>query len=191
MTTLFQEKVDSLSAFEELNESQDVSLEYIEGKIYAMASPSLAHQLVSMKLSAMFLDFFEGGDCIPITAPFDVILTKPDFPQHYVIPDLIVVCNQEGLSEKRYEGVPALIVEILSPSNQQHDLITKMNLYAKFGVSEYWIINPMNQSVSIYTLDEETGHFIQYQVKDAGTSQSEKFPLLRVDLKNLFRKQVR
>ncbi|MGG7144137.1 Uma2 family endonuclease [Clostridium nigeriense] len=63
--------------------------------------------------------------------------------------------DKSGFTETKYIGVPSLIIEILTPSNQSHDLITKLNLYMKYGVKEYWIINPMLESVTIYTLNNE------------------------------------
>lgn len=112
-------------------------------------------------------------------------MVKEGLDNHLVIPHLVIICDKEELNDKRYEGVPNLIVEILSPSNQHHDLIIKMNLYAKYGVEEYWIVNPMNQSVSIYTLDNEQ-HYIQDIVKTSGIVESKLYPGLVVDLNKLF-----
>lgn len=56
-------------------------------------------------------------------------------------------------SERGIEGPPALIVEVLSPSNSQHDLITKRALYARAGVPEYWIVSPEAMSIEVLTLE--------------------------------------
>jgi len=76
---------------------------------------------------------------------------------------------------QQYVGTPSLMVEVLSPSNHHHDLVTKMNLYAKFGIQEYWIANPLNHSVSIYTLDE-SGFYSQDMVKATGIIYSRSYP---------------
>ncbi|WP_373558584.1 Uma2 family endonuclease [Bacillus sp. FJAT-45350] len=60
-----------------------------------------------------------------------------------VIPDLSGICDKSGLNENRYVGVPTVIFEIISPSNQSHDLVFKLNLYMEYGVKEYWIVNPL------------------------------------------------
>lgn len=185
MAVLEQNQEYTFTEFEALNDSDDVKREFIDNKIYLLASPSTAHQEVSMRLSLAFYPFFKNKNCKVFAAPFDVKLTKDDLDIQLVIPDLTVICDKEGLNDKRYEGVPTLIVEILSPSNQHHDLLTKMNLYAKYGVKEYWIVNPMTQSISIYKLDE-TQHYIQAAVKSSGTIQSKLFEELSVNVDELF-----
>ncbi len=59
------------------------------------------------------------------------------------------------------EGVPDLLIEVLSPSNRGHDLLTKRALYARAGVGEYWIVDPANQTVEILTLDRDALHIAQ------------------------------
>lgn len=185
MGILKEETFVTFSEFEELNNSTDDLLEFIDGQTYALASPSFAHQKVSMRLGSHLDSFFNKKKCEVLAAPFDIKLTKEGLDTQLVIPDLVVICDKNGLNQKRYEGVPSLIVEILSPSNQHHDLIIKMNLYAKFGVKEYWIVNPMNKSISIFTLDE-TQHYIQDIVKSNGVIKSKLFSDLSVDVDNLF-----
>ncbi|MBU3190627.1 Uma2 family endonuclease [Clostridium bowmanii] len=67
----------------------------------------------------------------------------------YNVPDYwsIGAVYQRLIENGNYTGVPTLIVEILSPSNESHDLVTKMNLYQHFGVNEYWIVNPKIKTV--------------------------------------------
>lgn len=185
MAVLEKNQEYTFTEFEALNNSDDVKREFIDNKIYLLASPSTAHQEVSMRLSLAFYPFFKNKDCKVLAAPFDVKLMKDDLDSQLVIPDLTVICEKEGLNEKRYEGVPNLIVEILSPSNQHHDLIIKMNLYAKFGVKEYWIVNPLTKSISIYKLDESQ-HYIQAAVKSSGTIQSKLFEDFTVNVDELF-----
>ena len=83
-------------------------------------------------------------------------------------------------------GAPELIIEILSPSNQAHDLVFKMNLYMQAGVKEYWIVNPMLHTIQAYQLDQD-GQYRQNQVlKDRGTIKSAIFEGVNVDLEALF-----
>ena len=176
----------TFAEFEALNSGDDVKREFIDNKIYLLASPSFAHQKVSMRLGSHLDLFFDKKGCEVLAAPFDVKLTKEGLDTQLVIPDLVVICDKSGLNEKRYEGVPSLIVEILSPSNQHHDLLIKMNLYANFGVKEYWIVNPLTKSISIYKLDESQ-HYIQAAVKSSGEIQSKLFADLTVDVDKLFK----
>lgn len=79
-----------------------------------------------------------------------------------------------------------MIVEILSPSNESHDLVTKMNLYQRFGVNEYWIVNPKIKTVSIYKLNE-VGLYEQFGVyKNAEEFCSATFNELEINLRNVF-----
>ena len=178
----------SESEFETMNSQSDKLMEFINGQVFMMASPSWAHQQVSLRLGATFLEYFEDCDCDPVLAPFDIILTKENDEKQWVIPDLAVICDKNGLDTQRYHGVPNLVVEILSKSNQHHDLVTKMNLYARYGVQEYWIVNPFNQTVSIYSLDPETGHYIQDLIALNGNIESRIFSGLLVDVDRLFPK---
>jgi Uncharacterized protein conserved in cyanobacteria len=175
--------------FMKLDSETDQLLEYIDGTIYYQASPSIKHQRISHKLSFELENFFKGKDCEVFTAPIDVILKTENIKDSKkVIPDLVVICDKSGFNENNYTGVPTLIIEILGPSNQAHDLVTKLNLYQKFGINEYWIVNPKLSSVHIYTLDntgmyEETGIF-----KGSEIAQSTIFDGLNVNLNNIFSK---
>lgn len=171
--------------FDKFNSESTDLFEYIDGQVYALASPSTAHQRVSLKLSNIFFNYLDGHSCEVFVAPFDIKLTKEDLAASVVIPDLSIICDKEGLNDKRYEGVPSLIIEILSPSNQHQDLVVKMNLYAKYGVKEYWIVNPMTRGVIIYSLDSEQ-HYTQFAIKSTGTVESKLFSGLSVDLDKLF-----
>jgi Uma2 family endonuclease len=72
-----------------------------------------------------------------------------------VQPDIFVLLPEQlpYRSERGVEGPPALIVEVLSPNNSRHDLVTKRTLYARAGVPEYWIISPEAMSIEVLTLD--------------------------------------
>ncbi len=71
-----------------------------------------------------------------------------------VEPDISVSCDPNKLTERDCTGAPDWIVEIVSPSNPGHDYIRKLNLYADAGVREYWIVNPMKETVFVYYLEE-------------------------------------
>ena len=167
--------------------SKDKNLEYIDGVIYAQASPSRIHQIVSLNLGTELNIFFKNKDCVPFIAPFDIVLKNEheEYPRK-VIPDISIICDKEGLNDANYVGVPALIVEILSKSNQSNDLITKMNLYQKFGVKEYWIVNPNIKTISIYILNGENLYeqFAIYKNDEEITSYI--FKDLNIKLENIF-----
>jgi Uma2 family endonuclease len=114
--------------------------ERIGGIEYAMSSPGYRHQTVLLAIGVQLREQLTPSGCIPIVAPFDVyILYDKGDRDTLVQPDIFTVCDRSKLRENRYEGAPGFIIEILS-SNRSHDMVTKLNLYQKAGVAEYWQI---------------------------------------------------
>jgi len=112
------------------------------------------HQTVVTNLSTEFGIYFKGKKCRHYVSPFDVVL-KVEEKSNKVQPDLTVICDKKGLGEQSYNGVPALVVEVLSPSTASIDFIKKMGLYMNAGIEEYWIISPQNKTVQIFSLKEK------------------------------------
>ena len=80
-----------------------------------------------------------------------------------VQPDITVVCDPSKLDNTGCKGAPDLVMEILSPSTQRHDKLTKFNLYQRAGVREYWIVDADSKSVQVFVLEND--HYI---AKDLG-----------------------
>lgn len=139
-----------------LNWDFEEIVELIKGKMFAKAAaPNRRHQAVSMTLSRILSNYLLGQKCKVYAAPFDVRFSKdPDFIiiDSVVQPDISVICDQSKLDEKGCLGAPDLIVEILSPSNSQVELLNKYDLYQEFGVKEYWIIHPVENTLQINVL---------------------------------------
>ncbi len=127
--------------------------ELIDGKIYSMAPPSRMHQELIMELSATLRDYIKnnGGQCKVYPAPFAVFLN--DDNKNYVEPDISVICDSDKLTDRGCQGAPDLIIEIVSPSSQRMDYLTKLFKYRTAGVLEYWIVNPMKKTVQVYSFD--------------------------------------
>ncbi|WP_312474482.1 Uma2 family endonuclease [Neobacillus sp.] len=185
--SLYQNKQISLNDYFEIREKSEGFLEYIDGIVYMSPSPSTQHQRISRKLLIKFDKILDGRPCEVFHAPFDIELKNENIEgTKIVIPDLSVICDKSGFIESRYIGVPSLIVEILSPSNQSHDLITKLNIYMNAGVQEYWIVNPMLHSVTVYTLNKER-MYEQHDMKTEGGNITSSFLQgFSVDLKEIF-----
>ena len=86
--------------------------------------------------------------CEVLPAPFDVRLDQDEYTM--VQPDILVCCDESHLTEKRYEGAPALVVEVLSPSNRMKELFLKLYKYQNAGVREYWIVDPVKRTVTVH-----------------------------------------
>ena len=87
-------------------------------------------------------------------APIDVYLDEGQVPQPgvvYLAPD-----SQCEVTEKRLVGPPDLIVEVFSPGSVRHDKLDKFELYERYGVREYWMIDPQEQYLEAYRREGDT-----------------------------------
>ena len=113
----------------------DRRVELIDGVIYDMASPLYIHQAILVRIASQLLICVdERPECELIIAPSDVRLDNDD--KTILQPDLYIVCGREDNDNKRLNGAPDFIIEILSPSNRQHDMILKYKKYMEAGVRE-------------------------------------------------------
>jgi prevent-host-death family protein len=147
----------SYEKFLELSRNSEERYEYIDGEIYLLASPKTAHQRALTELFGFFFNWFQGQECTPMVAPFDITLRRNQEDINVVQPDIMVICDlEEKLDENDYyQGVPALVVEILSEGTRSKDLITKLDLYMSCEVKEYWIVNPLNKEVTVYLFENQ------------------------------------
>ncbi len=127
--------------------------EVLRGVLYVPPAPNPKHQAALRNFSfllGLFLQDHPFG--IYLFAPLDVILPKELATP--VQPDLLFLTRERRhlLKEQFLEGAPDLIVEILSPSNQQYDRKTKLGLYAEAGVREVWMADPKKQIVEVFVL---------------------------------------
>jgi len=155
--------------------------ELIGGVAHAMApSPASEHQDISSELHSRMHPFFKKKKCKLFAAPMDVRLSDEDVVQ----PDLMVVCDPSQI-RRHIEGPPALVVEIVSPGTARHDRIVKTELYARFGIKEYWIVTPFPSMVEIFWLQGEHYTFWKgFCHEDVLTSPG--FPDLRIELAEVF-----
>ena len=122
--------------------SEDERWELIDGVLYHMAAtPSTKHQDVSQNLIGLLRPHIIRHRLgVLYDAPYGVQLPN----QSVVEPDLLFVsaARRHIITARCCEGVPDLVVEVLSPSNPRHDLVRKRELYARHGVPEYWVLEP-------------------------------------------------
>lgn len=134
---------------------EDTRAELIDGVLYDMASPTLIHQLITFSLCHHFREYIDehGGDCVPCIAPLDV---QPNEGEPTVLqPDVMVFCSRDQLHQKGFQGVPDLVVEVLSPSTRKKDMILKLGKYQAGGVREYWLVDPDGERVIVYDFQTE------------------------------------
>lgn len=129
--------------------------ELIDGRLYMMATPSMIHQRLIMKISYQVEDYIRrnSGECEVFPAPFAVFLNADD--KTYLEPDISVICDKSKLTEEGCNGAPDWIIEIVSPSSKQRDYIKKMIQYNMAGVREYWIVDNDKDRIMVYNFEHD------------------------------------
>jgi len=158
----------------------------INGEVYQMASPSVAHQALLMGLSAKFDNWLQGKPCRVFGSPLDVrLFPKKDKSDSTVVqPDLLVVCDKSKLSKGSVDGPPDLVIEIVSPSNTYSELFLKFNYYLKAGVREYWVIDPEIKKIVVHIY--ENGHYLSTNYEDNDHIPVTILPGLEISLEELW-----
>jgi Uma2 family endonuclease len=123
----------------------------INGELIMTPAPNTEHQ----RTSKSFFRILEAnaGNGEVFYSPIDLYCDNENVFQ----PDLLYISerNKKIISERGIEGAPDLIIEIISPSNSFIDRYTKKTAYFKFGVLEYWIVDPANKTLEIYHDDTD------------------------------------
>ncbi len=128
-------------------------VELHKGDLFMVPSPNIKHQRISLNLSVTISNIIESKNLGTLfTAPIDVILSE----KTVIIPDLVFIKTENSymISEKNISGCPDFIIEILS-TNRTNDLVKKKDIYQKFGVLEYWIVDPNEEIILKYVLENE------------------------------------
>ena len=124
--------------------------ELLHGKNYMKSSPSVNHNRVAFHIATAFQARLKGKTCEAFADGTDVYLTDND----RVIPDVMIICNQDIIKNDGIHGAPDLVVEVLSPGTSKNDRGYKKELYEKSGVKEYWIVDVKLRSVESYLLTD-------------------------------------
>jgi Uma2 family endonuclease len=172
----------------------DVRRELYDGFIKLMTpAPSRKHQKISAKMMKIWGVYLENKQCEVYHAPSDVRLPKgkqnKNDAQIYTVlqPDIYVICDLSKMDDRGCLGAPDLVMEIISANNQKRDIREKFDIYQEHGVREYWIVNPNDENVNVFVLDEK-GKF-QFRGMYAG---DDKIPVnifdgdLKIDLLEVF-----
>jgi Uma2 family endonuclease len=133
----------------------------------------------------------KGNPCRSLTAPLDVRLfgfaAKFEEDPNVVQPDVIVICDPDKVNQdNRYEGIPTLVVEVLSLSTKGKDMVVKLNLYMKSGVLEYWVVDPDNKNILQYSFSGGRDILSLNYGKKGDTVKSAVFEGLEIPVNDLF-----
>jgi Uma2 family endonuclease len=157
--------------------------EIINGELVVTPSPAPMHQIVSRDLFRL-IDRHVRTSALGevLYAPVDIRLT----PDNVLIPDIIYIARDRLhiIGPKTIDGPPDLVVEILSPGTRRRDLDTKRELYARFGVQEYWLVDPDARTVTVLAL--AGNKFEPFSSGEAGTIRSRVLQGLTLTVNDVF-----
>jgi Uma2 family endonuclease len=133
-------------------------VEFSDGYIEVLPMPSPKHQKIVLFLYRMLFSFVEARSLGSLlVAPLSVRLWSGKFRE----PDLIFIFAEHADWEQEdcWNGAD-LVVEVVSPSKPDHDLVTKRQEYAQAGIPEYWVVNPETETIIVLRLEHD--HYAEH-----------------------------
>ncbi|HXL56567.1 MAG TPA: Uma2 family endonuclease, partial [Chitinophagaceae bacterium] len=123
----------------------------INNNLVMSPAPSDPHQKILMRISSKLFDYVDTHQLGEVrVAPYDVYFNKRNVYQ----PDIVFIANEniKNIQEKGLFGAPDLVIEILSPKTAKYDLEDKRDVYERYGVKEYWAVDPASKQVYFFKL---------------------------------------
>ena len=167
-----------------LKTPEDKRYELIEGELLMTPAPVPKHQRISRKIEFILEKFVTEKDLGEVfDAPCDVHLDD----ENVVQPDILFITKNRLniIGEKNIQGAPDLVIEILSESTAYRDLVQKKKLYARFGVKEFWIVDPGEETIEIYIL-KDNAYLLNRTCTKNETLESPYLKGFKVELKGIF-----
>ncbi len=170
----------------EIPEGDTSIYELINGEIVKLASPNTPHQEASFKLAAEFGIYNKQKKTGRFFhAPYDVFLDENNAG---IQPDLLFVSNERDFVIKPGNGIvgtPDLVVEIVSKGSVLHDRVTKKDLYERFAVKEYWIVDVRNKTIEVYRMENDR-YVLFSSAEEEGKITSSVLPGFELEVKEIF-----
>jgi Uma2 family endonuclease len=123
--------------------------ELYDGEVYVVPAPMPRHQRVQIRLVEWLDDYAESVGGFAICAPIDIVFSEYDVVQ----PDVLFFAPARAHLvdlDRAIRHAPDLCVEILSPSTEATDRGRKMQMFARYGVPEYWIVDPVHETIEVH-----------------------------------------
>ena len=166
----------------------DRRYQVLEGELIVSPSPSTRHQRLLQRLNRALDGHVQAtGAGEVFFAPYDVVL-RAERPATVLQPDIVFVSTARAaiVTKANVQGPPDLVVEVLSPANARLDTVRKLNLFARFGVPEYWIVGHEFDRIDVFRLGPE-GRYARATPLEAGdTLTTPQLPGFALSLTALF-----
>ncbi len=133
---------------------EDKRYEILDGELCVVAAPDTTHQRVSRRIEMALIKHVEEHDLGEVLhAPYDVLLSD----ENVVQPDVLFVKKERMhiIGDKNIGGAPDLVIEIISEASREKDLEVKRKIYARFGVREYWTVDPRALTIEVLAWNED------------------------------------
>ena len=151
-------RIEPLLTVADLDACPDDSNRYelIEGELFVSRAPGIPHQRILNNLQLAFGIYLKNNPIGIVVPGAGAVFSD----YNAVIPDLVFVRHErwtQVVTGVRFTAAPDLVIEVVSPGkeNRDRDLLVKRQLYAKYGVAEYWIVDPENRLVEVYLLQSD------------------------------------
>jgi len=174
----------------EFDDNDDAWYELINGELVRKQSPTVRHQRISRRIEKLlenYADRTQNGEMLH--APLDVVLNDSN-TYH---PDILYIKNERKFiidnKEEVIIGAPDMVVEILSKSTAGDDRGIKKDNYEKYGVREYWLVDPKNKAVEVYSLINERYSLVSYVV-ETGLVKSTILEGFEIDITPIFEEEA-
>jgi len=163
---------------------EDKRYEILDGELLVVPAPNIRHQTIGLKLTVALYHYITQNRLgLLLAAPCDVLLSQEDVVQ----PDVIFISGERLriVGDACVSGPPDLVIEILSARTRGRDLETKRKLYARYGVREYWIVDPDAKTVEVLSWTK-AGYRTEALLPASGILSSPLLPDLNLDLSEVF-----
>ncbi len=157
----------------------------IEGELIMTPASSPLHQIISGNLFEKVRKFSRDKDAgIVLYSPVDIYLGEENALQ----PDIVFISKQrqEIIKEDGIYGAPDVVIEILSPTTAYYDIKKKCKIYERYGVKEYWMVDPEMKGVEIFILTPKGEFELSSKCYETGVAKSRLLAGLEIDIKDIF-----
>ena len=161
-----------------LTEQTNHLIEFADGSIEVLPIPTSRHQTILLLLYEQFKTAVQPTGWKVLVAPLRLRLRPGKFRE----PDILLL---RSASDPRYQDAfwlgTDLVVEVVSPDRPERDTEEKVRDYAEAGIPEYWIVNPLDETVTVLTLHEYALHGIFHRGQRAISKLLDGFGIAVVD----------
>jgi Uma2 family endonuclease len=175
----------SYEEFQTLPRDGSKRFELIEGEVFMTPSPNTSHQRAVGRLFRALSDYVDENDLGEVfIAPYDIVFSKWTALE----PDLLFVGKEQRsiITDANVQGVPDLVIEMLSPSNKEYDRDTKLRAYEKAGVPEIWYFDPEDRTAEILNLGSDGRYVVTAKLSGNAGIISDVLAGLRLTLSEVF-----